>query len=378
MKKFWLPISTGLALFSMFFGSGNLVFPLVVGKLSAGHLLTGFGGFFLTGVVVPFLAVFALFLFRGDTQAFFGRLGKHATFLFPLIALSLMGPFGVLARCITVAHGSWRLLLPETPLWLFSLIGCAVLFFCTFKKRKIIPLLGAVLTPVLLVSLLAIWVFHFFSPGSAAPTMEVGGVWSDFWTGISQGYQTMDLLAAFFFSAFVIQHLQKKEEKRSLTIFLQSSLVGAFLLSLVYLALTSLGSSFASLLVDVPYEEMLGVIAQATLGPMAAPIVATAVILACLTTAVVLTSLFADFLQKRISQERISHSLSLGATLLIAFSVSLLGFTKIAEYLGAVLTAIYPALIVFTVLAIFHKLWGWRSIKVPFATAVVLKIFLFS
>src|SRR5690606_15625405 len=102
-----------------------------------------------------------------------------------------------------------------------------------------------------------------------------------------------------------------------------------------------------------------GLIAEKILGPFAAPVIATAVMLACLTTAVVLTSLFADFLKKQVAKERIGHPLSLLATLGIAFSVSILGFAKIASYLSVILSAIYPALILFTVLAIFHKLWGW-------------------
>ncbi|EKE08422.1 MAG: hypothetical protein ACD_17C00172G0001, partial [uncultured bacterium] len=97
MKKNRLVISTGLALFSMFFGSGNLVFPLVVGKTSQGHFNLGALGIFLTGVLVPFLGVLAMCLFNGCTKTFFGRMGRPAVFWFPLIALSLMGPFGVLA-----------------------------------------------------------------------------------------------------------------------------------------------------------------------------------------------------------------------------------------------------------------------------------------
>src|SRR5579872_2320269 len=106
MKNKTLIISTGLAMFSMFFGSGNLVFPLVVGQTSEGHFGFAAIGILITGVLVPFLGILAMLLFNGSSKDFFGRLGNPAVFWFPLIALSLMGPFGVLARCITVAHGS--------------------------------------------------------------------------------------------------------------------------------------------------------------------------------------------------------------------------------------------------------------------------------
>src|SRR5690349_22076848 len=94
MKKQLLIISTGFALFSMFFGSGNLVFPISVGVESQGHYLLGSLGILLTGVIVPFLGVLGMMLFKGDIMHFFSCFGKKGTFIFSLIALSLMGPFG--------------------------------------------------------------------------------------------------------------------------------------------------------------------------------------------------------------------------------------------------------------------------------------------
>ncbi|MBM3184167.1 MAG: hypothetical protein FJZ64_02550, partial [Chlamydiae bacterium] len=207
MKSKMIAFSTGLAMFSMFFGSGNLVFPLLVGQLSNGHFGVAAFGILLSGVLVPFIGILAMFLFKGNQQEFFGRLGKPATFWFPLLAISIMGPFGVLARCITVAHGAFRLLIPETPLWLFSIISCGVLFFLTIKKNRIVPLLGTILTPVLILFLLAIVCFAITSHPMPQSVELPSSLWASFKEGIFQGYQTMDLLAAFFFSTFVIKHL---------------------------------------------------------------------------------------------------------------------------------------------------------------------------
>jgi branched-chain amino acid:cation transporter, LIVCS family len=376
MKNKSLIISTGLAMFSMFFGSGNLVFPLVVGQTSEGHFGFAAIGILLTGVLVPFLGILAMILFNGSSKDFFGRLGKPAVFWFPLIALSLMGPFGVLARCITVAHGSFRLLLPDAPLWLFSIISCAVIFLLTVRKNRIVPLLGSILTPILLLSLAAIAVFGLLS--AEIPTPSPNGTWNSFKNGIFQGYQTMDLLAAFFFSAFVIKHLkdhQKTEDKsHSLPIFLKASLIGAGLLSVIYIVLVLLGAIYAPQLAHVPAQEMLGFIAQAALGSWAAPIVCCAVALACLTTAIVLTSLFADFLRKEVTKSKINHLVAVAATLAITFAISTLEFSGIAKFLGPILEAIYPALIVLTVLSIFHKLWGWSTVRMPIAIAFALKL----
>lgn len=361
-------------MFSMFFGSGNLVFPLVVGQLSHGHVTLGAIGILLTGILVPFLGIVAMLLFNGSSKSFFGLLGKPATFWLPLMCLSLMGPFGVLARCITVSHGALKLLAPEMSLWIFSALACVVIFLLTVRKTRIVSLLGSILTPILLLSLAAIAFFGL--KGASLPTAAPHEAWHSFKTGFFQGYQTMDLLAAFFFSVFVIQHLKNRqiEEKKTFSIFLKSSLVGASLLSVVYIALVTLGAIYAPQLAAVPPHEMLAFVAEASLGSMAAPVVCIAVMLACLTTGMVLASLFADFLKKEISHDKLNFPTALGITLAIAFVISTLEFSGIARILGPVLETIYPALIVLTVVGIFHKLWKWQSVRIPVAIAFATKL----
>ncbi len=372
-------LSTGLAMFSMFFGSGNLVFPLVVGQMSAGHYGAAALGIILTGVIVPILGMLAMLLFQGSRHDFLIRLGKPAAFWFPLLALSIMGPFGVLARCITVAHGSFQMLFTQTPLWAFSAGACLCLFLFSIKKNKIITLLGSILTPLLLLSLAAIVCFSVSSRELPVPVPEAGSMWPSLKTGIFQGYQTMDLLAAFFFSSFVINHLKAHKEvqddpRRSLPLFLRASLISASLLALVYVSLVLMGAIYAPELAAVSPPEMLGFIAQKTLGSLAAPIVCATVILACFTTAIVLASLFADFLRQEVFKNRISTAFSLTATLVIAFFVSILGFSGVARIISPILEICYPALIVFTVLSIFQKLRGWKAVRLPTVAAFGIKL----
>lgn len=378
MKTKSIVFSTGLAMFSMFFGSGNLVFPLVVGQLCQGHYAMGAIGILLTGVFVPFLGILAMLLFNGNQNEFFSRLGKPATFWFPLFAISIMGPFGVLARCITVAHGAYRLLQPELPLWIFSIFACVVIFLLTIRKNRIVPLLGSVLTPLLILSLTAIVCFAVTSVDLPLVQDGSGSSWSSFKLGIFEGYQTMDLLAAFFFSVFVIKHLntQAKEENsaKSLSIFLKSSFIGAGLLGTIYCFLVLMGALYAPELGSIPPEEMLGFIAQKALGPVAAPIVCLTVILACATTAVVLASLFADFLRKEVLKDRISSPYALIVTMGIAFVISTLEFSGISKILGPILEICYPALIVLATFSIFQKIWGWKSVRAPTSIAFAVKL----
>lgn len=377
MKSRSVVLSTGLALFSMFFGSGNLVFPITVGQESGGHFLLAALGILLTGVVVPFLGVLGITLYKGDLNEFFKCFGKKGIFLFSFLALALMGPFGVLARCLTVAHGALLLLLPNASLTVSSFCMCVLIYFLTVNKNNIVTMLGSYLTPFLLFSIAAI-TFFGLKEGSF-PDTEAVSAWFAMKNGFFQGYQTMDLLAAFFFSKFVLTHLyahfsSDMDDVTLLKRFGKSSMVGAGILSLVYFALVLLGWAYSPFLANIPPQEMLGVIATQSLGSMAAPCVCLAVVFACLTTAIVLTSLFADFLRQEVTQNKISNRVALVVTLGIGFFVSTFDFAGIAKFIGPLLEAIYPALIALTLVNIGTKFLGMRATHWPFTLALVAKL----
>ncbi|MDP1834363.1 MAG: branched-chain amino acid transport system II carrier protein [Chlamydiales bacterium] len=376
MKTARIAASTGFALFSMFFGSGNLVFPILVGQESQGHLLLAGMGIILTGVIIPFLGVLGMMLYQGNLQEFFSCFGKRGTFLFSLLALALMGPFGVLARCLTVAHGALVLVVPNASLELTSLTLCAAVYILSVNRNKIVTILGTYLTPLLLASIAIIT--YFAVSNTAIPVAADAGEWKALKNGFFQGYQTMDLLASFFFSGFVINHLyhhfpEGADKGPLLSVFFKSALIGAAILSTVYGALVLLGWMYAPLLVNVPPQEMLGTIAMNSLEVMAGPCVAF-VIFACLTTAIVLTSLFADFLRHEVSGDRLGNHTSLLITLAIGFTVSTFDFAGIASFLGPMLETIYPALIVLTVVNICLKLWGAQATHWPFTLTLVAKL----
>ncbi len=376
MNKKALIVSTGFALFSMFFGSGNLVFPLTVGQQSGGHVVLSALGILLTGVVVPFLGVLGMMLYQGDLDRFFASFGKRGTFLFSFFALALMGPFGVLARCLTVAHGAFLLLFPSASLPLTSVLLCTIIYFLAINKNRIVPILGTFLTPFLLASIAIIAFFGL--QNSSLPTAMNSGQWEALKNGFFQGYQTMDLLAAFFFSQFIIKHLysrlSKVEETSPMKVFYKASLVGATLLSLVYCCLVLLGWMYSPLLVDQPPQEMLGFIAIKTLGSFAAPCVCLAILFACLTTAIVLTSLFAEFLKEEVIPGTLNRSAAYLLTLVIGFLISTLEFSGIAKFLGPILEVIYPALIVLTVVNITCQFLKIKTSHWPFTLTILAKL----
>lgn len=361
MKNKALIIATGFALFSMFFGSGNLVFPITVGRESEGHYLLASFGILFTGVIVPFLGTLGIALYGGSLTQFFSPFGKKGTFAFSLFALSLLGPFGVVARCLTVAHGSLLPLFPEASLKITSLILCGVIFIFTINRGKIIDTLGKYLTPLLLLTITLIVCFAL-RQGSIAPGVSSNSL-NALKNGLFQGYQTMDLLAAFFFSQFVIQHLRSKlthENQDSLMpVFLRAAGIGSILLCGIYFALVLLGWKYAPLLEGIPPQNLLGTIAEASLGKIAAPCVCLAVFFACLTTAIALAALFSDFVKTQITKEYLGEKTILVLTLCISWFVSTFDFAGIARFLGPILTVVYPLLIGFTLFNI-----GKRYIRI--------------
>ncbi len=377
MKKKWLIVCTGFALFSMFFGSGNLVFPITVGLESEGHYLLAALGILFTGVVVPFLGVLGMILYKGDIYSFFGCFGKRGTLLFSFLALALMGPFGVLARCLTVAHGALLHLLPNISLPVGSFFMCVVIFVMAANKNKIVGTLGAVLTPFLL-GAIALIAFFGLKQGNIPEALTFNG-WNALTNGFFQGYQTMDLLAAFFFSQFVIKYLHAKLSPQDgnssmLKHFYYSSVIGAGLLSAVYFALVLLGWIYSPILANIAPQELLGTIAMSSLGKVAAPAVCLAILFACLTTAIVLASLFADFLRTEITRNKIGNNLALFVTLAIGFFVSTFDFAGIARFLGPLLEIIYPALIALTLINIVNKYAGTKSTHWPFTITLIAKL----
>ena len=68
MKKLKLKeiILVASMLFGMFFGAGNLIFPVSMGQLSGSNMWLAAAGFLITGVGLPLLGVAALGISRQD------------------------------------------------------------------------------------------------------------------------------------------------------------------------------------------------------------------------------------------------------------------------------------------------------------------------
>ena len=371
----------GFSIFAMFFGSGNLVYPLQVGVEDPSNWLYGYLGFFCSGIILPFCGVFVIKLYQGDYNAFFAEAGSVAKVAIPLITLSLLGSFGVIPRCITVAHGGFEYAYPGISLVLFSIIFCSLCYIFCLKDKLMFKILGKILTPILLgflVLLIVVGIFNTFNnPDIYASYLKHSkAVASDlfakdkthsgmdvFLSAFVIGYNTMDLLAAYFFSALIFKEIEKLVPDQLgnsvMKAALKPSIIGMSMLALVYLGFVYLGAIYSYLVEEISPELILPAISTFVLGKYGSLIISIIIIFACLTTAVALSQIYAKYLCTlfKLEQKRYPHILAI--ITIVSFFVSTLDFTGIASILGPVLSLCYPALIVLTLMSIFvsgHKL----------------------
>lgn len=357
MKQYKLICVYGFAIFAMFFGSGNLVFPLQLGQQVGKNWFLGFLGLFVTGIVLPFLGLFVIKLHKGNYRSFFAEGGKVAGLILPLFTLSLLGSFGVVPRCITVAHGGMDYLFPGLSLTMFSLIFCGLTYALCLKDHIMVDMIGKFMSPIKLTALaILIGVGIIYSPSisSEKPAM------SAFSDGVFMGYQTMDLFAAFFFSSLIFNRIKDilpttTDHSVIVKAALSPSIAGALMLAIVYLGFVFLGAHYGDLIQNVAPELMLPTIATYALNPSAAFIIGIAIIFSCLTTAVALNNIYARYLVDTLKLKSSYFPIVLVGTTAISFFISLLDFKGIAAFLAPALEVSYPGLIALTILSIFIK-----------------------
>ena len=373
-------LSTGFALFSMFFGAGNITFPLMIGKSLEKGLFSALFGLILTSVCIPFAGLLSITLYKGDYREFFNRIGKTPGLIIILILLSIIGPFGGIPRCITLTFSTLRVYFTQMELLPFTLGACTLVFLFSWKKSKVMDVIGNILAPLLVILLGFIIVKGLFkTPSTHIPNTQES--LNPFLYGLKEGYNTMDLMAAFFFSSLVYQKLRVKiggslGARGLLAPIFKASLVGAFLLSLIYIGFSYVASNYSYHLMETPIDQLLGKIGQIILGPYAGLIVCLSIALTCLTTAIALTVISAEFLQKEVFRGKLRYELSLLVVLVVTATVSSLQFNGIVSILAPILEVIYPSLLVLSIFNILHKLYDVNSIKVPvFATLLVVLYF---
>ena len=209
MKK----LLAAFALFSLFFGAGNLILPPYLGvQAGADWALVAFG-FVISAVLIPILGIFAHAKLQGTIYDFGAPLGRGFSLTYAAlvygIALALPAP-----RTASVTHEMAIMPFIDSPYWLTSLVYFSLVLLAALNRSKLLDLFGKITTPAILVVLTALIGMAFLAPEVALEptTME-----NPFGSSLLEGYQTFDAIAAVVIGGVLLVSIQKMQAKGKVT-----------------------------------------------------------------------------------------------------------------------------------------------------------------
>lgn len=354
-------------LFGLFFGAGNLIFPVYMGQMAGANLWSAILGFLVTGVGLPLLAVAALGISRStglfDLSSKVNR--PYAMFFTCLLYLTI-GPFFAIPRCASTSFTvGLEQILPQdgnTALYLliFSVVFFAAALFFALRPGNILTWVGKILTPCFLAFLAVLVIVVLIAPGTPLSEIEASGKYAaqPFFTGFLEGYNTMDTIAGLAFGIIVVQVIRDLGVEEPGDVAKNTVRAGVFsclLMAFIYLAVTIMGTRSRSVLSAADNGgTALAQIAQHYLGDIGLFVLAATVTLACLKTSVgLITSCaetFAALFPKGPGYRAWAVIFSIGSLLFAN-----LGLSAIISYSLPVLMFLYPLAIALILLALCGK-----------------------
>ena len=370
-------IVVGFALFAMFFGAGNLIFPPFLGLVSGSSWLTGFGGFVLADVGLALLAMLAAAKCNGEISKVLSRSGKVLSVILGCAIMICLGPLLAIPRtaATTFEMGIMPIFNGFNPV-VFSIIFFVITLLLTIKPSKVVDIIGSFLTPALLIALAVLIVAGILHPlGDISNTTMIDNVFVE---GINQGYQTMDALGAVALSAVIITTIANKgykDDKLKVKLTLQAGIVASIGLCLVYGGLTYLGDTVSTKFgIDVVQTSLIVDITSMLLGQPGKIILALIVGLACLTTSVGLTSATGQYFTN-LTNGKLKYEIVVVAVCIFSAIVSNFGVSTIVKFSAPILSIIYPATVTLIVLTLFgNKIKNDNVFKFATYTALIVSL----
>lgn len=347
----------GLALFAMFFGAGNLIFPPSIGLIAGEKWKAALLGFSLTGIGLPILGVLAVTVSGGSIQSLLNKVGpKFATFFSTLIII-LIGPLLAIPRTgATAFELGIKPLFPSVHPILGSVIFFGLTLLFTIKSSDIIDVIGKFLTPILLTMISAIIIKGILTPIGMPVNTPIAKPFS---IGFENGYQTMDLLAAVVFGSIIADDIKNKgiiSKKEQFKTVAQTGLIAGVGLGIVYGGLLYLGATGSSVFTQGMEKVSLTTnIINILMGSFGEIILSLCVYSACITTSIGLTATVGQFFND-LSNDKISYKTIVIISTLISIVISNIGVENIVTFADPILKIVYPIAIVLVIINVFDNL----------------------
>lgn len=373
-KKLLDTIIIGFALFAIFFGAGNLIFPPYLGVTAGENWGIATLAFLISDPLLSIIAVMVVAALGGSALNVGRRVHPLFASALAAICVLLIGPIFAVPRTGASTHEIFvQSYFPEAPQWITSLVFFGIVLWITYKENSVMDAIGKYLTPILLLILFLIFVGAVLQPNASFAATDRTGLFAQ---GFKEGYQTMDVLGAPLLAGVVMKditrrgYLNKKDQFRMM---FGVGIVAFILLALVYSTLAYSGASMSTV-IDTTAQRaaMLTTIVKNLLGSWGQLAMGLAVCFACLTTAIGLTTTCGQYFEE-VSKGKISYKKTILVTVAVEFIISLVGVDSLINLAVPVLTFIFPIMIALILFSAFDRYipYDWTYLGAVIGAGIV-------
>ncbi|MCW5516323.1 branched-chain amino acid transport system II carrier protein [Muriicola sp. Z0-33] len=342
---------TAFALFSLFFGAGNLILPPQLGFKFGEYWWLVALGFCISAVLIPILGIVAHSKLQGTMFHFAHKVSPafSLTYCFIVYAISLALPS---PRTASVTHEMAIEPFFNIPAIATSIVYFLLVFIFVMNRSRILNIIGKFLTPAIIIILALIIGTSLFQFELDFAPSEIGNPFSH---GVIEGYQTFDAIGAVVVGAVIIISINLKnknatyEERRSLIA--KAGWLAGLGLFLIYGGLIITGALMHNEFdASISRTGLLSGISRITLGNTGNLMLSLLVSLACFTTAVGIVAGTADFVKSRLGNNKLAYTIT---AVIGCFLGVLMGQFNVGYIIAIALPAlmfIYPITIVLILL----------------------------
>ena len=364
----------GFALFAMFFGSGNLIFPSYLGRQIGMAYWIGFLGFMITGIGLPLLSVMATAKADGEFSSISGQVGKGFSIVLMTALILTIGPLLAIPRTAATTYEiGIRPFFPKINSLVVIIVYFIVNLILVLRPAAIVDVIGRVLTPILLVILLVLIIKGAINPIGPITTASIEQIFS---SSMIEGYQTMDALGAVCFGSIIVKSIKDKgytKPKELMTATLEAAGIAIIGLGVIYGGLMYLGANTGHIIGKIEKTALITVIAKEVLGEAGSFCLAVAVTLACLTTSIGLTITAAHYFSD-LSKGKCSYTLTACIISAISILIASMGVDRIVGITGPILNILYPVIIVLVLVSLIKNQPTARNYQWPVYVTLIIAI----
>lgn len=380
-----VPFSTyaiiGTMLFGMFFGAGNLIFPIMLGQMAGTEFWFALTGFLVTAIGLPFLGILAIGLSGSNGLRDLGdRVHPIFGLVFSVALYLTIGPLFAIPRTATVPFsvGIEPFVSPEyvdLSLVLFSLAFFVIVYYFSLNPAKVMDYIGKYLTPAFLVFLFILIIVSVVNPMGSFEKPVGAYINEAFMTGFKEGYNTLDALASLAFGIVVINAIKSRGITSKKDIAMATWKSGIFAMALmmvIYAFITYMGATSVQAVGTFENGGLIfAAVAKHFFGSFGGILLAIIIILACLKTSIGLITACSEFFHELLP--KVSYKKFVLILTFVSFVIANFGLSNIITFTVPVLMFLYPLAIVLILLALLSPLFkGRRSV---YATAMFLTFF---